>query len=184
MPKSGVKCELEAVVRDKDGKVLEVVKKSPDLILANFRKIILWGVLGAANSTDNQILVSVKDENGNNRNLAVWWTGERKFTYTPGPNRLKIVVGTGSTPPTRDDYCLANKVAETTSVSVLQGEDYVAYSAAIALPNETTITEAGFLNQYSTEPPGSAWIMLLRDVFTSVNVPAGGSIGITYKITI
>lgn len=91
--------------------------------------------------------------------------------------------GSGTTPPTKDDYCLENDIGDSVtlssqgSTSVTVTDDYVEYSATFGITAKETvaISEVGlFMSNY---------VMVERTVLeTPITIPAGQSKQVTYTI--
>ena len=106
-----------------------------------------------------------------------------------------VFMGTGSEPPTADDYCLSGKVIKgftsSKSVTVEEDDDGVAVTAVYTVTNtgssDFTVSEVGtFGPTFDTSGYSqSQFIMLDRTVLDSpVTVPAGGIGQVTYTIKI
>jgi hypothetical protein len=91
--------------------------------------------------------------------------------------------GSGTTPPTRDDFSLENIITEgvtishPSAVSVTETDDYVEYSVTfgVTATETVTISEVGlFMSNY---------VMVERTVLeTPITIPAGQSKQVTYTI--
>ena len=104
-----------------------------------------------------------------------------------------IVVGTGSTEPTRNDYNLESKIPHGTGLGQLYyyecnvefGNDYVqAYRAFENQSGEDiTIREVGLIAQYyDVDAAAYKYALIARSLFT-LTIPAGGSATLYYKIS-
>jgi len=169
-------CELFVEVRDKDGKLIATRYKKGDLILNNFKKLAAQVFGGKAD-------VGAVNEGGVSKTLHTSWSGGRNFN-DDGTMDRKLAIGTGTVAPTRDDYALGSKVAETTGVTTTIGPDYWTYAASITLTTAYDITEAGWFCYYLDSVGSTFWFMLFRDTFAAVSVPAGGTISVTFKVTV
>lgn len=162
----GLKAFASYKACDPEGRVVGRVDKGLDTITANFAKTLLAQVIVGR----GYISTTIKRENGTSYTHD-WWDFRNR----------KIAIGTGTTPPTVDDYALESKVAETDAVSRKDLDNGVELSATIYLNEAYTISECGyFLFEYSA----NNWILLARDVFEGISVPAGGSFVVAYKFLV
>lgn len=162
-------------VYDKDGNLIAERVKEGDLWLKNFGEFLKAFF-------DCVMCGTVKDESGNS-----YYT----FYWLYGSYDAKICVGTGTTPPTPDDYKLENQVAEasgsTTQLSVSGNAMNVTFSASFTFDSAQNISESGvkvyaYVHQIGGSNAYYKWIYIIRDTFDPVSVPAGGTITITYII--
>jgi len=192
-----LKAELRIEVRDKHGKVVEVREKESDLILDNF-KLMLATLMTpeemiAEGADRSETLV---DYGGTARSVPIWAnklisSGQGlSFTgFHRSPDSLigvRIIVGTSTVSPTRADYALGAAVA-TGSPTRSVGADYISWAVSITLTTAADIAEAGmsiFVNVASTAATLWYQFLLFRDTFTPVSVPAGGTISVTYTLTL
>jgi hypothetical protein len=96
-----------------------------------------------------------------------------------------ISVGTGTTPPTRDDYTLANKIAEgVASVSVTEDAGIITLTAGFTWTTDMTISEIGleWLVNFSSSMPFNVRVLCDRTVLSPpVTVPAGATLTVVYR---
>jgi len=195
--KQGLCVELFIEVRDKEGKLIATRYKKSDLILDNFRKCLLFGILGKANVEVKDATVSLTDEGGASRSpwVAYDYAGDAvirsialSVLHSSAVTERKIAIGTGTVAPTRGDYALGTKVGESVYVTVAEFSDYVTYAASITLTTAYDITEAGLFRRFrggsATGDAGGYWFLMFRDTFSAVPVPAGGTVSVTFKVTI
>jgi len=198
MEKSGLlRINLRVEVRDKDGKLVDIRRKESDLILDNFRDVLAvllrpfenlpYGVTRAAG------LVSVE---GSAFNIPIWSNEDNPpgqgLTFT-GASReplwgggVWIVIGTSTVTPSRGDYKLGAFVARAEPSQTI-GADYVSWAASFVLETAADIAEAGLsCNFQSAFLATTSWpeFLLFRDTFTPISVPAGGTISVTYTLTL
>lgn len=178
---SKICARLKVVVKDKHGKVLGERVKDNDLILNNFRNGVLKGLFGAISIAEGG--VDMATIAGDTETFWPWRSSTSNWTYSSTPSK-KIKVGSGTTAPARTDFKLEDEKGETTAVSVSVGNYYVTYAATIVLATGADITEAGYALYFLDHDLNWQWVLFLRDTFTAITVPNGGSISITYKITI
>jgi len=101
---------------------------------------------------------------------------------------VRIRIGTGTVTPARADYTLGSEVASGVPTRTI-GPDYVTWGVAITLVTGATITEAGmslFGHGYgvNNEYWSPKHFLLFRDVFTGVEVPDGGTISVTERVSL
>jgi len=134
-------------------------------------------------SKDNHALSYIQNEN----------FASSTFNYT-GVGYVMLGVGTGTAEPTLQDYTLASEAASGVNpsrvVTVLpDGRFKVTYSITFTFASAINITEAGiwfqfYVNSETAGTSGARWVMLARDVFTAISVPAGGSVAVEYSFTV
>ena len=173
------------------------------MILRNFAKI-------AAVLTDTQstYLVNIGLVDGTNQ-LAEWnntgniyakpsFKGITLDKNTDHGNKLYpshywyICLGSGTTPPTIDDYCLESVITNkdsitysTSNISCQRADTKIIYSAAInnTCSEDIVFTEVMLTDKYDANASGTpCTFALTRDVFSPVTIPAGGSKTITIVI--
>jgi len=192
-----VEVELRVEVRDREGRVVGVRRCRSDLILDNFRDF-LAGVLipfeslpyGAAR------YASIVDTGGVARNTPIWANDENPsgqgLTFTGAsrspswPIGVTLAVGTSTTAPTRGDYKLGAEVAYGVP-TVTVGADYISWAVSIVLETAADIAEASlrcvFQHAFLATTSYSS-VQLFRDTFTAISVPAGGTISVTYTLSL
>lgn len=104
-----------------------------------------------------------------------------------------LMLGTGTTTPTADDYCLESPITKNLScdsISVSRTSLIKTYTATFANSgsSDITVTEVGFivyiLYNYSTTSENSDNFLMDRTVLdTPVTIPAGESRTITYTLS-
>lgn len=165
------------------------------MILRNFAKI-------AAVLTDTQstYLVNIGLVDGTNQ-LAEWYS---TYTYTKPSIRgitldkntdhgdklfqahyWYICLGSGTTPPTIDDYCLESVITNkdsitysTSNISCQRTDTKIIYSATInnTCSEDIVFTEVMLTDKYDANASGTpCTFALTRDVISPVTIPAGGS---------
>jgi hypothetical protein len=191
---------VEVIVRDPDGRVvnrvavnedlfnyvLEKVKKRPlDLVTVWFLRI-MRGTFAPV-SVNGNWYEPFTDTGGTSRNQVIKGnvSGNIIFynTYACN-NRLWIGYGGSSTPPTRTDYKLGNKLSEgVAGVTADETQATVTISASFTMSANTTIYEVGL----EWEAPVYAYstcgrVLLDRTVFPDgITVLAGQTITIVYR---
>jgi hypothetical protein len=110
-----------------------------------------------------------------------------------GADASGIVIGIGTTPPTRTDYALVSKIAHGS------GAGQITYNQqSYANPNDyqftltreftnagsdLAVTEAGLIYGFCVSGTTVYYFLLLRDTFTAVNVTTGNGIRVRYTFT-
>ena len=94
-----------------------------------------------------------------------------------------IGVGTGTTPPTKTDYKLANEVARNpASATYTDGADSFVVSATFSLASDTDIWEIGLYWKEGTS--GYIWLLDRTVLSSSVRFPANTPMTVAYKFAI
>jgi hypothetical protein len=96
-----------------------------------------------------------------------------------------IGVGTGTTPPTRDDYKMENKIAESyTSAYVDESGGIITLTAGFTWTTDMTISEIGlewYVN-FSSSAPYNCRVLCDRTVLSPpITVPAGTTLTVVYR---
>jgi len=175
--------EVEVKAYDRNGKVIAVRKKESDLILTNFIKLVstILSPLAYENRTANL----VAPDGVARVHTVIGDVGTDLFNFRKGATNLgvEIAIGTSTVAPTRDDYKLGAEVARGTPTWTL-GADYLKLAVSIVLEVAKTIAEAGVVMRlYSSGAGYVVYAFFFRDTFTPIDVPAGGTISVTYTIT-
>jgi len=192
-----LRLKLKIEVRDKEGKIVAVRKRESDIILNNFKTMLTWLMVPyekiAVNVYRGGALVNFA---GTSRTMAIW--GNRTIGTGIGLNftgchydpefeiGVRIRIGTSMFTPTRDDYKLGSEVTYGTPTKTT-GADYISWAISFTLPTAQDIAEAGLSSFYQLSFGGSSlWeeFLLFRDTFTPISVPAGGTISVTYTLTL
>jgi len=198
MEKSGLlRVNLKIEVRDRRGRLLDVREKRSDLILDNF-KDILSAMLYPRETllADTARYAALVDLGGTAFDVAILSTlaaasgqglnfvGVINVDFLLG---VTILIGTSTVAPTRGDYDLGARLAEGTPTQTV-GADYISWAVSIVLEAAADIAEAGLLftcvGTGFKAPPAYKGFLMFRDTFTPVSVPAGGTISITYTLTL
>lgn len=167
-------------------KLASCLLKSPSIYLRD---------MGLVDATNNGVYqnssYTYTTQNANGVSLERITTGNNSFGNLGG---IYVYLGSGTTQPTFNDYCLEAEVANkdsitytTTNASFAQTAYKVVYTATItntSTDTGITFTEImlGFyINGYNTNYNPSV-IALTRDVISPVTIPAGASKTITVVI--
>jgi len=198
-----MKLRYSVKVYDKDGKLVKRVEGESHSLLANFIKI-LRGLLSA---NAGVYTVPVVDVTGATRSFyCTHWSSYKDYFYPmradggDDSTHRGIVVGTGTTPPSPDDYALESMIPHGTSAGTLDYEETV-YEDVVTSGNITsfnvvrmfinrtetpiTVSEIGLIvwnyvwDNYTIE--ADYRYLIARDVLSPpVEVPGYGSIAVTY----
>jgi len=176
---------FEIVVRDKDGNVVKTVKSKSRSWLKNMASLL--------NAVFRGLDASVTLQNGTSATVSGSspWGMVFKMTAGSGDDTYGILIGSGTAAVTPDDYKLASKIANSKmgygAVSLnSMTPTSSAYTAYHFTPSRTftnsssssiTVSEAG-IAVYGNGSP----FLVIRDTFSAVSVPAGGSLTITYDL--
>jgi len=192
-----LRINLRVEVRDRRGKLVGVREKESDLILDNFRDVL------AVLLTPREDLslgltrkASLVNTGGTAYNIPVWANAENApgqgLSFT-GAHRdpywtigAYIQIGTSTVAPTRGDYKLGAFTAWGVPTQTV-GADYISWAVSIVLEAAADIAEAGLVCLFqSAHLATTAWplFLLFRDTFTPISVPAGGTISVTYTLSL
>jgi len=192
-----LRVNLRIEVRDRRGKLVGIREEESDLILDNFRDILAAMMLPQENLAEGANRVaSTVDDAGVARNLPVWANSTissgQGLSFTGAhqspswPIGVLILIGTSTVAPSRGDYKLGAKVAEGKPTQTV-GADYISWAVSIVLEAAADIAEAGLLSYYQLSFATAIFyprVLLFRDTFTPISVPAGGTISVTYTLTL
>jgi hypothetical protein len=176
-----------------------ILEKENDLVLRNLVRIFYH--LFANYEANNAPNITVTDVTGASYSgpvstggastyskYAIYWFNQGDL----GDSNTGIVIGTGTTPPTRTDYALVAKIAHGTGTGQItyQRQTYELLSDySFRLNREFTnagsdlsVAEAGLI--YATGIGGNGrYLLLLRDTFTPISVTAGNGIRVRYTFS-
>jgi hypothetical protein len=195
---------VEVIVTDRDGRVVKRVAVNEDLFNYVLEKVkdkpldlttvwflrIMRGIFGAT-PVGGTWSETFTDTSGTSRTQNI----KRNTGTTSGPddhffntavcnNRLWITYGTDSTPPTRTDYKLGNKLAEgVAGVTEDETQATVTISASFTMSADTTIYEVGLEWEAAVLGYSNCGRVLLdRTVFPGgIIVSAGQTITVVYR---
>ena len=176
-------------VRDREGKLLRHFTRRSHSFVRQWNQIVNVQCKGTALAITDVGNVS-RNVNQNTANLIM--------TGGAGSVAYGIVVGTGSTAVTINDYCLASRCEEGTGLNQL---NYQAGSVAAAAVSGSdcafTVTRSAINNSGATiaiteigiqvigDAGGNYYFLGIRDVLGSaVNVPDGGAITVVYTLKV
>ena len=199
--KPNLSVEYEITVRDKNGKVIEHRREESKSLVKNFLLLLNAGFRISTSS--------VVDTGGTARNTGAGYGWHRWYhgSYSSidgyggwsalagaGDDTFGIVVGTGDTPVTADDYNLASKIAHGTDAGQLSYNESVLYDPVVtgtAVRQEfrrqftnnsgadITVKEIGLIVKTNYD---NYLVMIIRDVITPLTIPDGGKSMIRYYI--
>jgi len=205
-----LKVQLKIKVKDRKGRVIAVREEESDLILDNFRDILAglllpefsWTEAVGAGVVAFDKGVGLVDIEGTTRaprtygGITVGAYDDQGVSFTAlagndylgaGSMGVRIRIGTSTVAPTRADYKLGSEVASGIPTQTV-GADYISWAVSIVLEAAADIAEAGLSILCNYSPPLGAkalgHFLLFRDTFTPISVPAGGTISITYTLTL
>jgi len=193
-----VRVTLRIEVRNREGKLIDVREKVSDLILDNFRDIIAEVLYPLITTTaTGWRSAAVVDIGGTSRSLAVFSSADDRDmgeagnflhrSYSSFDVGVRIAIGTSTVAPSRGDYKLGAEVARGTPTQTV-GADYISWAISLTLTAAADIAEAGLMLRCIVAgwgvTPTFGDILLFRDTFTPVSVPAGGTISVTYTLTL
>jgi hypothetical protein len=194
-PKSPINITLR--VEKLSGKCL--IEKENDLVLRNLVRVLYH--LMANYETPSAPSITVTDVNGASYSGTVSISTSSAYSKTVvgwgnqgdlGDANSGIVIGTGTTPPTRTDYALVSKILHGTGTGQIYYnrqtyELLTDYSFRLTREftnagSDLSVAEAGLI--YNTYISGNGrYLMLLRDTFTPVSVTAGNGIRVRYTFS-
>jgi len=184
-----MKTYVRAVVRDRRGRVInDTGWKETNTLTKNF-----YAFLRCAMQSYNTLCVRTDGSAGTIEHPALGDDYFMRLRALAGADDIGIVVGSGTTEPTRNDYNLESQIPHGTGTGQLYyyecnvdfGDDYV--QACRTFENQSgadiTINEVGLIAQYyDYDLTASAYALIARSLFT-LTIPAGGSATIYYKIS-
>ena len=191
---------IELIVTDKSGRVIERREINRDIFEEYLRREeasrdystrwfirLLYGLFKYTNK-DAIEEVGITDTTGTAISIRTKYdTSTAHFfnnTYF-GDIGFYIGVGTGTTPPTRDDYKMERKIAEAyASASVNEDAGIITLTAGFTWTVDQTITEVGleWLVNFSTTSPQNCRVLCDRTVLdTPITVPAGTTLTVVYR---
>jgi hypothetical protein len=191
---------IEIIVRDKDGRVIERREINRDLFEEYLKReaesrdyatrwfLRLLFYLFKCTTVKGNESAPVTDTTGTARSIFmkkdVGATGLFNNTYYADVG-FYIAVGTGTAPPTRDDFRLASKIAEgVASVSVTEDDGVITLTAGFTWTTGQTISEIGleWLVNWSTTSPFNVRVLCDRTVLSPpITVPAGATLTVVYR---
>jgi len=205
-----LRIKLKVEVRDKHGKLIDMREKEGDLILDNFRDLLAailtpyveYSAATTVDYTAEEVNTSLVDLGGTARtvttvgvrtvgasdNVIINFLGISGYDATPaGALGVRIHIGTSTVAPSRGDYALGAEITRKTPTQTI-GADYISWAVSIVLEAAADVAEAGLSLVMTIAPVGSpvmrGGILLFRDTFTPISVPAGGTISVTYTLSL
>ena len=201
------------VVRDKDGKVVEVKTGKAHSFLQNFMQI-LYGMFYAGTGSSPNASGNVVDLSGNSMEYPIMASAPGNtylplgFTITPSSSSayIGIVVGSGSTTNSPSTYNLASPITNgsgsdqltygSQSINAVQCSNSTPYSCSFQVTRSftnngssaVTVSEIGLVAETAVTSSSSGntidSVLIARDLVGSVTVNPGGSLTVTYVISL
>ena len=184
-----VRTYVRAVVRDKDGRIIkDTGYRRTNTLTKNFYAFLKCAMKSedTACVRDDGTAGTIEYPGGGAHGFMKVWAAE-------GDDDTGLLVGTGTTSPTRDDYALESKIAHGTGsgqlyyyqTDVLYGSDYV--EARRTFNNQSgadiTINEVGLMAlYYDVDAAAYRRALIARSLFT-ITVPDGGGATLYYRIS-
>jgi hypothetical protein len=172
-------------------RVGEVVKWSSvdnDLFTANFIDVF-WYVFFPFGIGASMIL-STRDDTGADREFFIkvnMGSGVSNLfnTYNCGTG-VSIRLGSGSSPPSRDDYRLESEIHVITNLTVIRNipDGFVVIEGVVSFPSDVTICEVGLSFRATVSGgTGCGEFLLDRTVFSPCrSIPAGTPYRVRYRV--
>jgi hypothetical protein len=178
-----------------------ILEKENDLVLRNLVRV-LYHIFACYSTSQDTPSITVTDVTGASytgyvgssvsgalyvKNSIGW-----VFMGDIGDDTTGIVIGTGTTPPSRTDYALVSKIPNGTGTGQIYHnrqtyELLTDYSFRLNREftnagSDLSVAEAGLI--YKTSISGTLrYLLLLRDTFTPVTVTAGNGIRVRYTFS-
>lgn len=196
-----IKVYYKVVVRDKNGKVRYIIRRKSKSFVKNFMEYL--------NKFFKSGTMTLKDINGNDHYIVAGFLDVDNYFETPrllvgeGIDDCGIVLGSGTTPPTPDDFKLENQIPhgdETGKLHYMNNDcsevqvsgNEITFEITRDFINNSggdiTIGEMGLILDIDYKKGGTyytAHVLMIRDVFdTPVTVLAGGSLSAKYTIKV
>ena len=190
---------IEIIVTDKNGRVIEKREINRDLFEEYLRREEVSGdystrwfarmlfYLFKYTTVNGVETATVTDTTGTARSIRMKYnlSGSLFNNTSYADIGFYISVGTGTTPPTRDDYTLASKIAEgEASASVTEDAGIITLTAGFTWTTDVTISEIGlewYVN-FSVSSPYNCRVLCDRTVLSPpITVPAGTTLTVVYR---
>jgi len=198
--KPNLSVEYEIIVRDKNGKIIEHRREESKSLVKNFLlllnaafRISYSTVVDTSGTAQNASTKCHYGEWGNDKRLRKCYGGWAP-SAGEGRDSFGIVIGTGDTPVTADDYNLESKIAHGIGAGQLYYYETVLYSPVIAETEITqefrrafrngsgadiTVKEIGLIVNIVCD---NYKVMIIRDVITPLTIPDGATYTVKYFI--
>ena len=170
---------LVAKAYDSNGNLLWKIEKKDPLTLNFGRWLSLFLCPGSCS-------INPTDTGGTARTVT---RGSAAAGVSPlGPYDLKIVVGTGTTAFSVNNYALASQVQSATAsaptISIIGNKANVSISASFTFSSATTITEIGYIIYEDQYNYAYSYLFAREVLGTAKAVPAGGQLTVTWILRI
>jgi len=185
----------EVEVYDKNGNLIEKKKGRGNCILYNLMRLLS----AMRNPSDYNNSWQVINTLGNSASISkvVFDTTNCSWLAPEGADSYGIVVGTGTTSVSLDDYNLASQIKNGTGAGQLkygatekydyseQGSNVVDLGVKRSFTNNSgssiTINEIGLIAMVG-DGNLNYYVLLMRDVISATTVPDGGVVTVTYYV--
>jgi hypothetical protein len=189
---NGAGIDLKITVRDRDGKIVNSLCKDGDIYLYNWAvfvaSLLKYGFVGSVSKQYYGIRKSDGAQLGFATNNTIA-TGYQNGSNWRWGNGGRICLGASSQAATIRDFDLAAPVKEiVASVPILQQDGNtlkVIVSGTASFTSETTLSECALavcLPWNQSDDPTINRVIITRDTFTAVTVPAGGTITLQFEL--
>jgi hypothetical protein len=203
--------EVEIELRDRSGRKIFKKRFRSKSFVSNFLKILrthAYGYSGSSSLTvyGAYVVTGVKDHSGNEVSFQIYSVSATEPSYYLNVNapvndaNFGIRVGSGSTPPTANDYNLANPIAHGTGSGQLLYGATTIESVVVEDSNKTSfriirtfsnssgatviVREIGLSFKWYRPGYGYSYALLARDVLSNeVSVPDGATLTVRYILS-
>lgn len=183
----------EIEVYDKNGKLIDKKKNKGNCILYNLMRILAT----IRNPSDYSDTFQFKDTSGNPISADQIVASGCSMLAPAGVDSYGIVVGTGTTNPSLDDYNLESKIPHGTESGQLSYGDTTKYdyseSGSVVVDQgcqrsfdnnsgaDITVNEIGLIATINIGGQ-NVNVLLMRDVISATTIPNGGRLTVKYYI--
>lgn len=181
---NGSGIDLRVTVRDKDGRIINEQCKEGDLYLNNWMALIaLIFKCGLDGISGNKYYYYLSPTQAQNAHCGRFFGSHNSSAWA---NAGRAVLGSSQQPASRNDIAIAVPVIEVQpSVPVISSEGNILkliLSATASFASETMVGEAGLKISMPDIQSTAHPVMVTRDTFDIVTVPAGGSITLQFEL--
>ena len=211
---NNIDVKLTVTIKDRNGKIIKQHKQHSHSFVSNFLALIAQAMLNPYNNVT--YYYGYKGAGGNIQNVGTsssyMTTIENFMTMLDSANDSSygIVVGTGTSPPTPNDYVLESEISNGTGAGQLVYGSHTAspaggtsssptlltpsgnttsFSVSRTFQNQSgasiTVSEVGiFIKQYA-QGGNIITVLITHDLLSSpITIPNGGVMAITYTISV
>jgi len=181
--------EYEVKVFDpKTGKVIKRVRGRSKSFTQNFSRLLAMMTFPRG---DAAVSMSITDHGGTARTMRAPLYTYNPIEYDPVTGyAFQVGVGRSNVAFSRTQYNLLSLIAWVpySTISYVDDGTKVVFEVSGSWYNDTgtlqTVKEIGMSGLFLDYGGAEYWIMLVRDVITAVDVPAGSTIAVAYSVTI